>query len=283
MAITTCEPVTSSFGPDATKAAVGVALIIPCYNEASRLGDTLREVAAFCGQSGLSCQVVLVDDGSTDSTRDVIMQGARDYPFVLPVILPQNRGKGAALVQGVMASTGETVVFFDADLSYPLDTILTALRELQAGADVVIGARDLGAAAAASSRPSFVRRITHFAFSAMVDHYVHLGIPDTQGGFKAFRGPVARALFTRLTIDRFAFDVELLALARLWGLTIRRIPLDATRREGSSVRLFHDSIEMWRALVQIRRRVRSGNYPAAMPDASCPAHAPKSCEGTDDE
>jgi len=252
--------------PSTPKASV--AIVIPCYNEESRLWDTIREVALFCQRAAFSCQVVLVDDGSKDATRDIIEQVAQAHSFILPVLFPCNRGKGAALAQGVQATTSDAVVFFDADLAYPLVLVETALQELQAGADVVIGARDLDASSMAVSRPSLMRRISHNAFSAMVDHYLHLGIPDTQCGFKAFSGPVARALFASLTVERFAFDVELLAVARLWGLKIRRIPVKAIQREGSSVRLFRDSIEMWRALAMIRRRVRTGCYPTSLPQVA---------------
>lgn len=242
-----------------------VSLVIPCYNEAPRLDRTVREVAAYCQRFTHPFQIVLVDDGSTDATAELITEAAKAHSFVLPVLLPENRGKGAALVHGVLASNGEAVVFFDADLSYPLDTLDAALQELRSGADIVIGARDLGSKSGAAGNNTFIRGLSHVAFSAMVDHYLHLGIPDTQCGFKAFKGSVARALFACLTIERFAFDVELLALARLWGLAIRRLPVVAIQRDGSSVRMVRDSIGMWLAVIQIRRRLRDGAYPASQP------------------
>ncbi|HOU53577.1 MAG TPA: glycosyltransferase [Myxococcota bacterium] len=242
-----------------------LSLVIPCYNEAPRLPGTVQEVARFCDTWARPCEVVLVDDGSRDGTREAILQAASAHAFVRPVLLPRNRGKGAALRAGVATTTGSAVVFFDADLSYPIVTVEAALRELQAGADVVIGARDLGRAAGGDRPESLLRRVSHGVFAALVDHYLHLGIPDTQCGFKAFRGSVARALFASLTVDRFAFDVELLALARSWNLRIHRLPVTPVQRDGSSVRLVRDSLEMWRALVRIRRQVREGRYPAAPP------------------
>jgi len=269
----TASGVPSPEGRDARTPSTGtpgnslaLSLVIPCYNEAPRLPETIREIAAFRDLQTGGCEAVLVDDGSRDETREVILQAARQYDFLRPVLLPRNRGKGAALREGVGVTMGAAVVFFDADLSYPLSTVQAALREIEAGADLVIGARDLGPRAGGGGSPEpWLRRVSHAAFAAMVDHYLHLGIPDTQCGFKAFRGPVARALFARLTVDRFAFDVELLALARHWGLRIHRLPVAPVHRAGSSVRLVRDSLEMWQALVRIRRQVRQGRYPDRSP------------------
>ncbi len=259
------DPRTPGDGGGRTGDRPALSMVIPCYNEALRLPGTVREIASFCAGFGRPCEVVLVDDGSRDDTRSAILQAARDHDFVRPVLLPRNRGKGAALREGVGTTTGSVVVFFDADLAYPLSTVGAALREIEAGADLVIGARDLGRAADMERQDPPLRRASHAVFAAMVDHYLHLGIPDTQCGFKAFRGPVARALFACLTIDRFAFDVELLTLARAWGLRIGRLPVTPLHREGSTVRLVRDSLEMWRALVRIRRQVRRGRYPSAPP------------------
>ncbi len=241
------------------------SLVIPCFNEERQIGDTLRTVATFIGDRGLPWQVVPVDDGSTDATKDLLLQAAKDHPFVRPVLLPANRGKGGALAQGVRDCSSGAVVFFDADLSYPLEAIEPALAALRDGADLVIGARDLVPAASPNHPRQWVRRLTSAGFSALVDHYLHLGIPDTQCGFKAFKGPVARALFACLTVERFAFDVELLALARRWNLAIHRMPVTPIQRATSSVRLVKDSLEMWRALARVRRRLDQGAYPATMP------------------
>jgi glycosyltransferase involved in cell wall biosynthesis len=241
-----------------------LSLLIPCYNEEHRLAATVGTVTAWIRGRDMPCRLVLVDDGSFDGTGRLIADAARAHPCVVPVALPVNRGKGAALARGVEAVDTDTVVFFDADLAYPLSAIDDALAELSAGADVVIGGRDL-AATGAGPADSPVRRLAHAAFAWVVERYVPLGIPDTQCGFKAFRTPAAKAVFRCLTVDRFAFDVELLFLVRRWGLSLKRIPVTATTHGGSSVRLVRDSIEMWRELARIRRRAAEGRYPASLP------------------
>lgn len=238
-----------------------LSIVIPACNEASRLPRTIAAVTAWLDANHSDAQLILSDDGSKDGTPALIRAAAYRDPRILAVCDPVNRGKGAALRRGVARSTGSAVLFFDADLSYPLDTIDVALDGLRAGADLVIGARDLNPDHGHRGY-SLVRRAATAVFNGVVDKSLGLGIGDTQCGFKAFRGDIARSLFAELTIERFAFDVELLYLARRWSLRIERIPVEMTHASGSSVHLMRDSARMLRDILRIRVRGQRGQYPA---------------------
>lgn len=235
-----------------------LSVLIPCYNEARRVGETVARVVAYLETSAFTWELVLVDDGSTDGTWGHLERLAREVPGVRALRLAANAGKGRALATGVEAAHGEVVMFFDADLAYPLSYVAEALAAIDAGADVVAGARDLDAAGRHAATP--LRKVLSAAFNALVDLVLGLGIPDTQCGFKAFRADVARALFGALTIDRFGFDVELLYLVRRWNLRLVRMPIVMVRRPGSTVRLVPDGVRMARDIVHIRRQFE--RYPA---------------------
>jgi dolichyl-phosphate beta-glucosyltransferase len=237
-----------------------LSIIIPAFNEEQRLPATIAAVRAWLDRAALAAELILVDDGSADATGEIVAAAAAADPRLVPVINPVNVGKGHAIVTGVARSRGAQVVFFDADLSYDLAYIDDARRHLGDGADVVVGARDL---ATSDSRRDYglSRRLASGAFNRYVDLMLGLGVPDTQCGFKAFRGDVARPLFAALTVGGFGFDVELLFVARRWGLRIDRIPVAMTARGGSSVSVVRHSLGMARDVWSIRRRGERGRYP----------------------
>jgi dolichyl-phosphate beta-glucosyltransferase len=240
---------------------------VPAFNEKLRLPRTLEAIRAHLDARGLGAgrvELVLVDDGSHDGTADLVAEAARADARVVPTYLDGNRGKGAAVRAGVGRTRGHAVVCFDADLSYPLTAIDEARTRLDAGADIVAGARDLVPGDARRSY-SLARRAATGAFAALVEAALHLGVPDTQCGFKAYRGAVARALFGALTVDGFAFDVEMLYLARHWGLAVERMPIEMVHAPGGSVRLVGHGLEMARETWAIRSRGRRGVYPPRPP------------------
>jgi len=236
-------------------------VLIPCYNEVGRIGDTIPEVTRYLGGLAYPSELVLIDDGSGDGTWEILDTATREaYPAGVTVRAlhqPQNGGKGRALAAGVAAAEGEVVLFFDADLSYPLAHVDEAVQAIAAGADVVAGARDLGGEGRHGYSP--LRKLASGTLNGIVDLVLGLGIPDTQCGFKAFRGDVAKALFAALTIGRFGFDIELLYLVRRWGLRRHRMPVVMAHRPGSTVRVLPDSLRMLRDIVRIRRQAR--RYP----------------------
>lgn len=235
-----------------------LSVLIPCFNEAGRIGATIPEVTRHLATLPYASELILIDDGSTDATWSLLAAAQREAsPRVSAIHQPVNSGKGRALAAGVAVARGEVVLFFDADLSYPLVHVDEAVRAIAGGADLVIGARDLGPDGRESYSP--LRKLVSRVFNGLVDVALGLGIPDTQCGFKAFRGDVAKPLFAALTIGRFGFDVELLYLARRWDLRLERLPIVMTHRPGSTVRVVPDSLQMLRDILRIRRQ--AGRYP----------------------
>lgn len=233
---------------------ISLSVIIPAYNEEARFGPNLGPVLAYLAQRYPDFELIIVDDGSTDATAATVQAAIADEPRARLISYQPNRGKGYAVRAGVAASRGEVVLFMDADLSTPLDEIPDILGVLEeTGADIVIGSRGLPQAKIAV-RPPLFRRFASWVF----DHikYALVGLrdyADTQCGFKAFRGPIARQLFALSKVDRFMFDVEILFLAERAGLTIREIPVTWADRPGSKVRFVEGVVNMFRDLWRIRR------------------------------
>lgn len=244
---------------EADPRGMDLTVVVPAHNEAARLPRTIEALRAFAMCRPLRIEVVVVDDGSRDDTAGVARAAHGDFLLVRAVCLGANRGKGAAVKRGMEEARGRYVAFIDADLPYGLDGLDAAMARLAAGADVVIGARDL----AASDRTvdyGPLRRLSGKIYSLLVNAWAVQGIPDTQCGFKCFRAGVARELFRRVTVPGFAFDVELLTLAQCWELRIERIPVRFTHSDDSRVRLVRDSVRMLVDLLRVRRRRARGRY-----------------------
>lgn len=236
-----------------------LSLVVPAYNEAKRLPATVAAVTEAMASWDFLCELVLVDDGSRDGTGELIAQLATHDPRIVAVSYSPNRGKGGAVIAGIAASRGTRVLFFDADLSYPLSAVPEALRRLETS-PLCVGARDLDPEGGRSEY-SFTRKLTSFMFNAFVGLFLRLGVSDTQCGFKGFHGDVARSLFPHLAVTGFGFDVELLFLARRFGLAIDRMPIRMVNREGSSVSVLRHSLQMARDVLRIRWRAWTGRYP----------------------
>jgi len=248
----------------ASSPAVELSVVIPAYNEAAIIGETVARVAAYLEASGRH-ELVVVDDGSQDDTAAIVQACAEEHPCVRLVANPGNRGKGYAVRNGVLHARGEYVLYTDADLVYPIEGVAPFLAALRAGADVAIGSRShAGTLFALHPRHfSYIyqRYLVGRAYIATVNTLLRLGVTDTQCGFKAFRGSVARDVFARLRLDDFAFDVEALYVARQRGYRIVELPVYFLYLgEQSSVELVKDSLRMLRDLWRISRNGRAGMY-----------------------
>ncbi|MDP1743188.1 MAG: glycosyltransferase family 2 protein [Candidatus Amesbacteria bacterium] len=222
-----------------------LSVIIPAYNEEKRLGSNLSSVLKYLHKNFSSFELIIVDDGSTDSmAKSVRLAIAKDSRARLISYKP-NRGKGYAVRNGVLASQGEQVLFMDADLSTPLVEIPKILTKLES-ADIVIGSRG-------KSDAPFGRQVASFIFDQI--KYMMVGLRrfrDTQCGFKAFRGEIARKLFAKSQVDRFMFDVEILYLAEKSKLKIIELHVDWSDVPDSKVRFWEGVVNMFRDLWRIR-------------------------------
>lgn len=238
----------SSNAPD-----LAISVIVPAYNEESRLGDTLPQMVRYFAGRGERFEILVVDDGSSDDTADVARR--QQAAEVSVIELDRNRGKGAALRAGVLASRGARVLLTDADLSTPLAE-LERLEPLLAEAPVVIGSR-----AIADSRIDLAQPAHRQLMGKIFNRILHLlglctDFADTQCGFKLLEGDVARQLFAQVRIQRFAYDMELLELALFHGMEIREVGVQWINSPASKVRLFTDAALMLRDAIGLAWRLR---------------------------
>ena len=231
-----------------------ISVVIPAYNEEARLGPTVRRVRDHLEARGGDFEILVVDDGSTDRTIAVAEEAAAGDVRVHVIAQPANRGKGAAVRAGMLAAAGERVLFSDADLATPIEELAKLEARMDAGADLVIASRALPDSDI-RTRQHPAREMMGRTFNVVVRTLLLGGIKDTQCGFKLFRREVARDLFGRATVDGFAFDVEILWLARgTW--TIAEVPVVWHHVEESKVSPGTDAARMFADLVRLRLRHR---------------------------
>jgi glycosyltransferase involved in cell wall biosynthesis len=228
-----------------------LSVVLPVWNEARRLAAGragLAELRRIVGP----LEVIWVDDGSTDGTRDALQMAASEHEVC---IARPHRGKGAALRAGVAASHGDHVLLTDVDWSVPP---AAAARLLTVDADLVIATRE-GAGARRLGEP-LLRHWLGRAFNGLVQATVLAGHADTQCGCKVMNGALARSIFSMLTVDGFALDVELLYVAHLQGLRVREAPVAWRYESDSRVRPLRDALRMTAELQRVRANARAGVY-----------------------
>ena len=217
-----------------------LSVILPAYQAEAFLAASLRELEAFLAASGrASVEIIVVDDGSSDDTFRI----AGSHPGVTALRLSRNRGKGAAVREGMLRARGDVRVFVDCDLPYELDAIEALVASIEAGADVCIGARDLPESR--FERPAApLRRLFSAVFTLIVSQLALRGFPDSQCGVKAFRGDVAERVFGQTRVEGFAFDVEVLHRSHKLGHRIEKVPVILRSNGPSTIRLLRDSLRM---------------------------------------
>lgn len=249
-----------------------LSLVIPAYNEQRRLPQSLRDIASFFkfqpqnrsgagsgaeSNSESNIEILVVIEKSKDNTLELARKETEKFPAFKVVDNVVHRGKGFAVRSGMLKAEGDIVLFMDADLSTPLSEVYRFLAYLQdhPETDVLIGSR-ADAKSQIVKKQSWFRRNLGRGFNKFVFFFGIRGIKDTQCGFKAFRKSAAKEIFSRATLDGFAFDVEVLMLARELGYTIDVMPVRWINSEDSKVRVLIDPLKMLWDLIRIRRIVR---------------------------
>lgn len=240
---------------------VQLSVVIPAFNEELRLPATLLSINEYLTYRYDSFEILVVDDGSADKTRQVVESYASAYPSIRLLSYGSNRGKGYAVRLGVLAAQGDLILITDADRSSPIEELATLRSALDAGADIAVGSR----AKFASDKKvesSLLRRFAGLCFNVLVRSLLVRGILDTQCGFKLFRREIAHELFSMARSDGFAFDVEVLHVAMLRGYRIREISINWSHCDGSKVNLFVDSSKMFADVLLIAMRTAKGTFRA---------------------
>jgi dolichyl-phosphate beta-glucosyltransferase len=231
---------------------------VPAFNEAERIGNSLKKIDDFMQSSSLTYELIVVDDGSSDDTASIVRNSnVKGLRFIQN---PQNQGKGFTVRNGVLASSGNYVLFTDADLSAPIEELPKLLNiAVSENADVVIGSRAIDRSYIEKHQSPF-REVGGIAFNLMVRSFLGLNLHDTQCGFKLFNRKKSRRIFERLTTAGFGFDPELLFLAKRDGLKIREVPVRWRHAEGSKVHFMKHATVMFLDLVRIRWNALTGKY-----------------------
>lgn len=233
-----------------------LTIIIPAHNEESRLPKSLQGVFSFLEQQDYTAEVLVVENGSRDRTFKIGKELSRQYPN-LQVIHIDQRGKGLAIRSGMLAARGQYRLIADADFSMPVEEI-NRLLPPACDSDISIASRETAGAFRHNEPP--YRHLTGRIFNLMIRLLVLPGLKDTQCGFKCFREEVARDIFQYQTLLGWAFDVEVLVIARLHGWKITEVPINWYYFQGSKVNVLRDSLRMFSDLLLIRSNTRRGMY-----------------------
>jgi dolichyl-phosphate beta-glucosyltransferase len=229
---------------------IELSIVIPAFNEEARLPRTVLETLQWCAAERLVFEVIIADDGSQDNTLALARVLAECDPRVR-VLACSHSGKGGAVRTGVLKAKGRWVLFMDADGATPITEIPKLLRLMQTQ-DIAIGSRAVKRAGDVDVKTSLHRRIVGRIFARIVNLLAVGGVEDTQCGFKMFRREAAMAVFGRQKTTGFAFDVEILLIARRLAFSIKEVPINWVAQPGSKVSVIRDSIRMLRDIVRIQ-------------------------------
>lgn len=235
-----------------------LSVIIPAYNEGERIIKTLESVHAFLSQQSFDSEILVVSDGSKDNTADVVRGLATKITNLRLLDNQENHGKGAVVQQGMLEATGDIRLFMDADNSTTVEQVLPFLPYFDQGYDVVVGSRRISGSNIAVHQP-LLRDFLGGVFRFIVHTLVPVGVTDSQCGFKAFSSKAATQIFPKQRIMRWAFDVEILSLARKFGFKIKEMPIVWVNDAESHVK-FSGMVRMLIEIMQIRLNLILGKY-----------------------
>jgi glycosyltransferase involved in cell wall biosynthesis len=235
------------------------SIVIPAYNEQDRIGPSLEALLAQIARRRWNAEVLVVNDGSTDHTAEIVSRFASRNPAIRMLNNPGNRGKGYSVRHGLQEASGDLILFTDADFSTPIREADKLFAALESGADVAIGSRWLESRLQTQRQPLH-RQLVGRMFNLVLLAALRLNYRDTQCGFKAFRRRAAQVLSSLQQVERWGFDAELLFLARKLGLRVREVPVEWAHDHRSKIRVFRDGLRMVADLLIVRWYQISGKY-----------------------
>jgi dolichyl-phosphate beta-glucosyltransferase len=235
------------------------SIIIPAYNESSRLRPTLDELLRYVEQRKWDTEILVVDDGSRDATREIVREYGKAHSQILLVENPGNRGKGYSVRNGMLHARGDICLFTDADLSSPISEAQKLFDAIAAGADIAIGSRWLRSDLQTERQPLY-RQLFGRIYNLVLRIFLNLSFVDTQCGFKAFRREAAQRIFPLQRIERWGFDPEILFLARRLGFRVKEVPVIWAHSEGTRLNPFRDGIRMFGEVLRVRWNSVLGAY-----------------------
>lgn len=230
-----------------------LSVVIPAYNEEGRLEKSLSQLSDYLSGQYKEYEIIVVDDGSLDGTRSIVEKSAGRIPNLKVISNSKNMGKGYSVKKGVLASSGDIILFSDADLSTPIDQVAKLERVIrEEGYDIAIGSRAAGDSVILK-RQNILREYMGKIFNMLVHLILMKGIRDTQCGFKLFKRDIALDIFSIQKIDGFSFDAEILYIAKKRGYRIKSVPIIWSNSPNSRVKLLFSSLDMFFDLIRIRR------------------------------
>jgi dolichyl-phosphate beta-glucosyltransferase len=252
----------SDVPPTIDSRPLAYSIVIPAYNEGARLGVTLEKVLAYVAQRGWHAEIIVVNDGSSDNTADIVHSYAVRNPGLRLLENPGNRGKGYSVRNGMLHARGKILLFSDADLSSPIEEMKKLVAALEDGVDIAIGSRWLRRDLQTRRQPLY-RQLFGRVFNLLLRVVLGLNFKDTQCGFKAFTQPAAKTIFPLQSIDRWGFDPELLYLAKKFEFKVAEVPVAWAHREGTRISPLRDGTMMFLEMLKIRWNALTGKYDPA--------------------
>jgi dolichyl-phosphate beta-glucosyltransferase len=235
------------------------SIIIPAYNESARIAASLEKILTYAAKRQWRAEIIVVDDGSKDSTVDIVRKFMARNSAIRLLQNPGNRGKGYSVRNGMLHASGEIMLFSDADLSSPIEESEKLFAAIRNGAEIAIGSRWVKTELQTVKQPLY-RQLFGRIFNLLLRLILGLHYKDTQCGFKAFTRQAASDIFPLQHIERWGFDPELLYLAKRFGFKVYEVPVEWAHREGTRIHPFKDGLRMFGDLLRIRWNAITGKY-----------------------
>lgn len=237
-----------------------LSAVVPCFNEGKTIRQNIKKIHSYLSDNFEAFEIIAVNDGSLDNTLSELEALKNELPLKI-INCEKNAGKGKAVRDGMLASQNEIVMFLDADLAIPIESLPAFIAETDNGRDLVIASRFIPGLKIL--RPIlWYRKIMEQVFRllrmAILNNW---NIKDTQCGFKVFKASAAKRIFSMATINRFAFDSEIIFIAKKFGYSIKELPITLQNPPQSSVRMVFDPLNMFFSLFKIRLNDINGIYP----------------------